>query len=128
MNVILSIKPQFVQEIVAGRKKFEFRKQIFKQPVQTVYIYSSSPECRLVGEFELGKIIQGNPVSVWRKTSKFSGITKSFFDVYFKNKDVAYALEIKTFTKYEKTVDPLNVINDFTPPQSYRYTEDLNLK
>ena len=26
MNVILSIKPQFVQEIIAGRKKFEFRK------------------------------------------------------------------------------------------------------
>ena len=30
MNVILSIKPEFVQEIVAGRKKFEFRKKIFE--------------------------------------------------------------------------------------------------
>lgn len=128
MNVILSIKPQFVREIIAGRKKFEFRKKIFKQPVKKVYVYSSSPECRLVGEFEIGKIVQGTPVSVWNQTNKQSGITRSFYDIYFLNKTIAYALEIKTFRKYKTPVDPLSVINDFSPPQSYQYVEDLNLK
>lgn len=35
MNVILSIKPEYVAEIKARRKRFEFRKTIFKQPVDT---------------------------------------------------------------------------------------------
>ncbi len=31
MNAILLIKPQFVNEIIAGRKGYEFRKKGFKQ-------------------------------------------------------------------------------------------------
>ena len=36
MNAILSIKPEYVAEIKAGRKRFEFRKAIFKEPVGKV--------------------------------------------------------------------------------------------
>lgn len=128
MNVILSIKPQFVQEIIAGRKKFEFRKKIFKQQIQKVYIYSSSPECKIIGEFVLGHIVEGTPISVWKKTNKHSGITKAFFDSYFLNRKKAYALKINDFIKYEKPVNPYAILSDFTPPQSYRYVENLNLK
>lgn len=39
MNAILSIKPEFVKEIVSGRKRYEYRKAIFRQPVEKVYIY-----------------------------------------------------------------------------------------
>ena len=31
MNVLLSIKPKYVDEILAGKKIFEFRKSIFKK-------------------------------------------------------------------------------------------------
>lgn len=128
MNVILSIKPQFVQEIIAGRKKFEFRKKIFKQQIHKVYIYSSSPECKIIGEFVLGAVVEGSPMSVWKKTNKHSGITKAFFDSYFLNRKIAYALKIDDFIRYEKPVNPYTVLSDFTPPQSYRYVENLNLK
>ena len=52
MNVILSIKPEYVAEIKAGRKGFEFRKTIFKEKVEKVYIYASSPVSKVVGEFQ----------------------------------------------------------------------------
>ena len=128
MNVILSIKPQFVQEIVAGRKRFEFRKKTFKQPVDKVYVYSSAPVCKLVGEFSLCSISSGCPTIVWRQTSKFAGISKSFFDDYFLGKSIAYALKIGEFKAYKKPIDANSVISNFTPPQSYRYVEDLDLK
>jgi len=33
MNAIISIKPQYVEEILAGRKRFEYRKKVFARPV-----------------------------------------------------------------------------------------------
>ena len=43
MNVLLSIKPRFVEKILEGEKRFEFRKGIFKQDVAkrwcgTIYV------------------------------------------------------------------------------------------
>ena len=97
MDVILSIKPCFVVEIIAGRKTFEFRKTIFKEPVKTVYVYASSPVCRIVGEFLLGDVLVDKPNVIWLRTHNNAGITKDYFDKYYKNKDLAYALEIKDF-------------------------------
>jgi len=34
MKALLSIKPEFVEEIIEGRKKFEYRKKVFKRPLK----------------------------------------------------------------------------------------------
>lgn len=125
MNAILSIKPQFVEEIVAGRKKYEFRKKGFKEHVGKVYIYASSPVCRIVGEFVLGNVLEGNPDEIWSKTNKAAGITREYFDEYYTNKDLAYALEIKSFKPYSEPINPYTYFARFTPPQSYCYIERL---
>ena len=44
MKALLSIKPEFVNEILTGRKKYEYRKRIFKQDIEAVVIYASSTE------------------------------------------------------------------------------------
>ena len=125
MNAILSIKPQFVNEIIAGRKGYEFRKKGFKQDVDTVYVYASSPVCRIVGEFELGDILEDAPEKIWKLTSSKSGITKSYFDEYFMSHDVGFALEIKSFKQYETPIDPYDSIKGFHAPQSFCYTDRM---
>lgn len=121
MNAILSIKPQFVKEIVAGRKKYEFRKKCFKKHVQKVYVYASSPVCRIIGEFELGDVLEGKPNRIWAMTNQLSGISEEYFKEYYYNKDIAYALEIKSFKSYDEPINPYSVFGNFTPPQSFRY-------
>lgn len=123
MNVILSIKPQFVEEIMAGRKRFEFRKKGFKRQVRKVYIYASSPVCKIVGEFDLGEVIEGEPSDIWRQTKDYSGISKTFFDEYFNNRQIGFALEIKRFKQYSIPIDPYSLIFGFHAPQSFCYTE-----
>ena len=50
MNVLLSVKPKYANEIISGRKKYEFRKLIFKREnIEKVYIYSSSPVKKVIG-------------------------------------------------------------------------------
>jgi len=118
MNAILSIKPKYVAEIVAGRKRYEFRKAIFKQKVEKVYIYSSAPVSRIIGEFEPVDILSGEPDKVWQETRKFSGITKRFFDEYFEGRTTAYAIVIQNFKLYEK---PLPLPEGVKAPQSFCY-------
>lgn len=62
MKVLLSIKPEFAFKIFEGKKKFEFRKVIFKNPnVKTVVVYASSPVQRVIGEFEIDDILSSDP-------------------------------------------------------------------
>ncbi len=120
MNAILSIKPQFVEEIAAGRKLFEYRKTVFKQRVEKVYVYASAPVSRIVGEFEPVDVVTGRPDDIWEKTKKKSGITKAFFDTYFEGRTEAYAIVIQNYVHYERAKELPKGIH---APQSYRYVD-----
>ena len=102
MNVILSIKPEFVEKIFSGEKQYEYRKILFKQKVDTVYIYASRPISKIVGEFKIEKIINDTPANIWNQTKEHSGVTKSFFQKYYAGKDKGVALKIKECKKYKK--------------------------
>ncbi len=118
MNAILSIKPQFVTEIVAGKKLYEYRKTIFKQPVEKVYIYASAPVSKIVGEFQPVDVVSGTPMEVWKRTKAYAGITKRFYDEYYRGREVAYAIHIQNLKIYD-TPQTL----DRQAPQSFCYCE-----
>ena len=120
MKVILSIKPRFADKIFDGTKTFEFRRSIFKQPIKTVLVYSSSPVQRVIGEFKIKHIHKFPLDELWTKTALTSGIEKEYFTSYFNGKDFGYAIEVDSFTLYDK---PLKLKEKFGvhPPQSFVY-------
>lgn len=124
MKAILSIKPDFVEKILSGEKKFEYRKKIFKQPVDTVVIYSSSPVQKFVGEFTVSNIVHSDILDVWKETKSESGISYNYYRKYFSKHKEAYALEISDLKIYETPINPTDIISDFKPPQSYCYLKD----
>lgn len=121
MDAILSIKPKFVKEIAEGRKTYEFRKIKLRAHIGKIYVYASSPICRIVGEFTLGDVLEGTPEQIWALTSKQAGITKAYFNEYYSNKNVAFAFEIKSYIAYDEPIDPYQTLEHFTPPQSFCY-------
>ena len=122
MNVILSIKPEFVEKIFSGEKKYEYRKVLFKQKVDTVYIYASRPISKIVGEFKIEETICDTPENIWKLTKEQSGVTKKFFDKYYEGKDMGVALKIKDCKEYEEGVNPDSLVTNFKVPQSFIYT------
>ena len=69
MKILLSIKPIFVKEIIEGRKLFEYRKTIYKnRDINKIIVYSSSPVCRIIGEFSVQDILCEPPKTLWKKT------------------------------------------------------------
>lgn len=122
MKVLLSIKPQFVDEIFKGNKKFEYRKSIFKNPnVESIVIYATMPVGKIVGEFDIEEILEEHPKTLWEKTKKYSGISEDFYDSYFRGRDKAYAIKIKSLNIYEQPKCPHEVYENFTAPQSFKY-------
>lgn len=124
MSVLLSIKPEFVAKIFSNEKQYEFRKVIFKnKQVKDVVIYASSPVSKVVGEFTIDKIIEDIPDKVWKLTKDKAGITKSYFDEYFRGKRVAYAIKIKQATRYDKPIE-LQDLGIKRAPQSFMYLKN----
>lgn len=121
--ILLSIKPECAHKIFEGSKKFEFRKQVFKDTsVKKVIVYSSSPEQKVIGEFEIETILNDTPNNIWIQTKLYSGISQEFYDEYFEGRDRAYAIKVGPTKMYrkQKTLADFNV--QFAP-QSFAYVE-----
>jgi len=119
--VLLSIKPEFSRKIFEGSKKYEFRKLVFKDSsVKRVIVYSSAPEKKVVGEFEIDSILEGSPDVIWEQTKRESGITKEFYDTYFHGRDKAYAIKVASVKRY-KSPKSLADFGHRLAPQSFAY-------
>jgi predicted transcriptional regulator len=123
-NVILSIKPKYAQSIISGIKKVEFRKKIFKRPVDKVYIYSSSPTKKLIGYFTFSEIVEESPTDLWAKFQAVGAIDKADFFDYYKDSDKGFAIVIDKVEKFKKGIDPIDFFENFCAPQSYIYIEE----
>lgn len=122
MKVLLSIKPEYAEKILAGEKRFEFRKVVFKNPsVRTVVIYATMPVGKVIGEFDIDEIISASPSEIWDLTVQYSGITKLFFNEYFHGREIAHAIKIKKTKRYDKPIDLLNILPHGIAPQSFCY-------
>lgn len=123
-KIMLSIKPCFVEKILAGRKLVEYRKRIPQDhTVSQVLIYASYPTKKVVAEFQVGGYLAESPEILWQQTSRIGGIDKNLFDKYFFKKDVAYAYHI---TNLQMLPTPMS-LSDFglkRGPQDYCYVED----
>jgi len=125
MNVLLSIKPKYVEEIMNGNKKYEFRKSVFRcrEDIELVYVYSTSPVKKIVGVFTIETIIEDHPKNLWDNFKEFSGIEEEEFFNYFGERKKGFAIGIWDVEVFEYPIDPKNSIPGFVPPQSFCYID-----
>jgi len=126
MNILLSIKPKYVESIMNGKKKYEFRKTIFRnKDIDRAFIYSTAPVKKVVGSFILGDIIEDYPDKLWENFHMFSGLSDKEFFTYFNGDKKGFAIEIESVEKFDTPIDPREKDPDFTPPQSFYYLEKV---
>lgn len=125
MRVLLSIKPKYADRIMAGSKKFEFRKVIFRHPdVHEIVIYSSSPVKKIVGTCTIRSVVAHDPLTLWEHCKEAAGIGEEDFFAYFEGRKRGYAIEIGMTDPLERPVDPKVCDPEFIPPQSFQYVDD----
>ena len=125
MRILLSIKPRYADKILAGSKKYEFRKVIFRHPdVHEIVIYSSSPVKKIVGTFTIQSVVEHHPLALWEHCKESAGIGEEDFFSYFEGRKRGYAIEIGKTDPLETPVDPKVCDPEFVPPQSFQYVDD----
>jgi predicted transcriptional regulator len=128
IDAILSIKPIYAEAIISGRKKVEFRKKVFKKDVERIFIYSSSPTKMIIGYFTFTTIIEDSPEKLWEKYHNVGGISKDDFFNYYENVEKGFCIIIDIVVKFRTRIDPINLIENFTAPQSYIYLENKKMR
>lgn len=119
-TILLSIKPEYVERIFNGSKKYEFRKHLPQDSVNKIVVYSTDPVQRIVGEVEvLGKLAM-KPSPLWEATKHAAGISRAKYRVYFKGCTTAYAFQLGQTRLYEAP-KKLEEIGVKSAPQSFIY-------
>lgn len=119
-NIVISINPEHVKNIINGTKKYEYRTKVAKGDVKKIIIYETAPVKKIVAEAEILEVLMMKPDELWDKTKDQSGISKQFFDSYFVNRDIAYAYRLGEIKVYKEP----KLLSDFglkCAPQSFAY-------
>ena len=123
-KILLSVKPKYVEKILAGEKTVEYRKRIpTDSSVKRVLIYASNPIKRVVAEFTIGRFLEETPKEMWRQTQQIGGISEQEFAAYFKDKNKAYAYEIKNLQIFGDS-KPLSHYGVEKAPQDFCYVDE----
>lgn len=117
---VLSIHPEYARLIASGEKQVEFRRNGFSRPLTHVVVYSTSPESRLLGYFEVERISRGTPESLWESHNGHSGISRDRLFDYFGDEEEVTAIVIGSFHEFQETVT-LEDLGITMPPRSFRY-------
>lgn len=119
-KLLMSINPEHVENILLGKKLFEFRKTRCKQEIESIIIYSTAPVGKVVAEAEVIDVLEDTPERIWAYTAGDAGIDKAFFDLYYAGRDSAVAYALGAVRRYKKP----RRLSDYgvkAAPQSYVY-------
>ncbi len=119
-NILISIKKEYVDRIISGEKKYEFRTRVAKSDIKKLIIYCTLPTKKVVAEAEISGILEMSKEKLWEETKDYAGISKEKFMEYFEKKDTAFAYKLGKITVYNEKKN----LGDFGvkyAPQSFVY-------
>ena len=123
-KIMLAIKPEYVEEIFDGLKRYGYRRKCPNHPISQIVIYETSPVSKVVGTVDVDEMLGTAPNVLYDMTKKFSGISEDDYNDYFKGSNVAYAYSLNHPIIFSRPV----FIEEYGlrgAPQSYVYLEYL---
>ena len=122
-QAILSLKPQYVELILSGKKTVELRNRIVRmEPGTVIWIYATKPVGRIVALAELDSVVHDTPAEIWVQYGREICIDRAHFDSYINNRESVSALILSSVRKLKHSVT-LDWIRrstgNFQPPQFY---------
>jgi predicted transcriptional regulator len=120
--ILLSIKPEYVDRILAGTKKYEYRKRLARSNSSVLLIYSTYPIMKVVAKVEILGTICAAPSTLWEQTKSNAGISRKKYREYFHGCKIACAYELGKVEIFDPPRD-LSDYNVIFAPQSFLYVD-----
>lgn len=119
-DALISIRPNFANAILAGKKTVEIRRRIPALKVGTrLWIYATQPLGAIVGTAIVEKVIEDTPTELWKTCMDQIALGQCEYDEYFAGTDRALGIVLSKITKWEPiSIDKLRKIREgFHPPR-----------
>jgi predicted transcriptional regulator len=122
-EILISIKPKYLDLILSGRKTVELRKQSTRIPPGTrLLLYASSPRRAVIGEARVAFREDLSLDEIWAKHGVAAAVSKDELRAYYSGADRGVVLGLTDVRRYPMNL-PLRSLRDvhhgFRPPQSY---------
>lgn len=128
-DFILSIRPEFSEQIIDGSKTVELRRRFpLEVPSGTLaFIYTTSPRRALTGVAEIAKVEKMPTEQIWETFSHTAGIEKERFDEYFRGLTHGFSIIFSDARPLRRSIelDELRSKFGFQPPQSFLYAKPV---
>jgi predicted transcriptional regulator len=121
--LLMSIKPDFAEKILAGAKTIELRRKFSSRWVGSeVVLYATFPVQAIVGRMRICNVFQDTPAKIWKAHGKSAGCTKQHLLDYADGLEKMFAVEMAETLVYEKQLklaDACSIAGKkLWPPQS----------
>ena len=127
-DILMSIKPTYVDMLVSGCKTVEIRKRAVRAPAGArIWIYATSPRQQVVAFARLEAVAMEAPDQIWHAFGDRAGIDRGEFDAYVGEAEVVAALTLTEITELDAPLCPRGEAPAFRPPQSYAFLHDAAL-
>ena len=123
-SIILPIAPKYVDKILEGEKKYEFRKKMCIKDIKRIYLYATNPKKQILGEVEVLDKVTMDKEKLWSIVAKQSGITYEYYSKYFEGYKKGNAYKLGSSIRYENGIKLQDLGIAYTP-QSHVYVSSL---
>ena len=125
--LLMSIRPEFADMILQGRKTIEFRRKFSeKYRGSTIVFYITSPVQQFMFTATISDVAHNEKKNLWRMYNKEGGVSQKVFDQYFSGTEHGYAIQLsnlKQLTNRLKLKHAKRFCPQLRPPQSFQILE-----
>lgn len=125
-SIVMAIKPEYVNRILCGEKRFEFRKRLATLDVDEIYIYCTFPVMKIVAKVEVIATLTNTPKALWNETKEEAGISYKNYQQYFKKCKTACAYKLGNVMEFDSP-KALSEFGISYPPQSFVYVHSIDI-
>jgi predicted transcriptional regulator len=127
-DALISIKPNYVQQIISGSKSIEIRRRPLRIPSGTrLWIYSTKPDACVIAVTQIRKVETGSPVDLWPRIADKVGVTEEGFMAYTSGLTNVTALFLGGAERLNPALDLAKIrgiFPSFHPPQFFCWLSD----
>jgi predicted transcriptional regulator len=117
---LISIKPVYANQILAGTKTIELRKSAMGLTAgDVVLVYSSAPEQQLCFWFRVRNVESLTVGEMWKRNAAQLGIDREDYDAYFADASMATGLHVGEIHRLVPVplAEIQRLVSGFVPPQ-----------
>lgn len=122
--LLMSIRPEFAELILQGRKTVEFRRKFSKKyKGATIVFYITHPAQQFMFSTTIAQVDHSQKKELWNMYQQECGISQAVFDEYFSGIDYGYAIHMSNLKPLPNQLvleRAKKVCPQLRPPQSFQ--------